>query len=176
MNKKKKIMIGTGCVVLLVALGSGAYYVSVENHKKEVMNKMDLIFTKTKEIEYGTQEFDIQSLIQEVKDAEIKQYPTLDVMSVGEQTLTFTLTQEGLEKTIEHKVTVTDTQLPEIKFKKDKLEITVGDKFDAKKNIESVKDVVDGDLKLVEKLEEEKGVYAIEGKVDTKKAETTKLK
>ena len=76
------------------------------------------------------------------------------------------------EKTKEEtiKVSVKDTKKPVIKLKKEKVEITAGDKFDVASNIESVKDPVDGDIKKSEDTKLTKSGYIITSDVNAKKA------
>ena len=67
-------------------------------------------------------------------------------------------------------VEIKDTKNPEIKFKKEKLEITEGDKFDTESNIESVKDSIDGDIKKSNDNKITKNGYIITSDVKTDKA------
>lgn len=66
----------------------------------------------------------------------------------------------------------TDTEPPVITFKKDKLEVKVGESFDVPANIKVVDDT-DGNLKEVEKIEDGKAGYVIDDdKIDLTKAGT----
>ncbi len=126
-------------------------------------------------IEYGS-ELKIEDLTDQegIKLKEVKEY---DAKKIGEQTITAVFT-DASDKEIEQEVilTVKDTKKPEITLNKDKVEITAGDKFDAKSNVKSVKDPVDGDLKYSDKKDLVKNGYQITGSVDTKKAGNYKLK
>jgi len=105
------------------------------------------------------------------EDVSVKEVKNFDSKKTGEQEITVIFTNAD-EKTKEEtlKVTVKDTKKPEIKLKKDKLEITEGDKFDAAANIESVKDPVDGDIKKSDDQKLTKNGYFIASDVDVKKA------
>ena len=105
------------------------------------------------------------------EDVSVKEVKNFDSKKTGEQEITVIFTNAD-EKTKEEtlKVTVKDTKKPEIKLKKDKLEITEGDKFDAVANIESVKDPVDGDIKKSDDKKLTKNGYFIASDVDVKKA------
>ncbi len=105
------------------------------------------------------------------EDVSVKEVKNFDSKKTGEQEITVIFTNAD-EKTKEEtlKVTVKDTKKPEIKLKKDKLEITEGDKFDAAANIESVKDPVDGDIKKSDDQKLTKNGYFITSDVDVKKA------
>ena len=56
----------------------------------------------------------------------------------------------------------TDTEPPVITFKKDKLEVKVGDSYDVATNIKSVVDNQDGELEQVKKLEDGQAGYIVE--------------
>ncbi|MFR7592394.1 MAG: C40 family peptidase [Longibaculum sp.] len=145
--KNKRIIIGTIIIGILIVC-VGGYFISENNRKQKIIDNMLITFNDVKEIEYGVKDYDIKKeLVKEVKDAELKEVPKIDTSKIGEQTLKFILTKNGLEKEVEYKVNVKDTKAPEIKLKKDSIELTVGDKFDIKSNVESVKDPVDGDIK-----------------------------
>ncbi len=101
----------------------------------------------------------------------VKEVKNFDAKKTGEQEITVIFTNAD-EKTKEEtlKVTVKDTKKPVIKLKKEKVEITAGDKFDAASNIESVKDPVDGDIKKSEDKKLTKNGYIITSDVNAKKA------
>lgn len=178
--KRKKICIlGTCIVVVMIAIIGYFYYQNAQ--KQKTLESMKITFNDVTEIEYGTKDYDVEKkLIQEVKNAEIKDIPKVDTMKIGEQTLQFTLMKDGLEKQFEYKINVVDTKVPEIILKKDLIEITVGDTFDINSNIESIKDIVDGDISFNDKAleinkkatEEYNKLDAKEIKNDTKVANT----
>ena len=119
-------------------------------------------------VEYGT-ELKAEDLTDEkVALKEVKGY---DANNTGEQKVTAIFVNEK-DKEIETEITleVKDTKKPVIKLKKEKVEITAGDKFDAASNIESVKDLVDGDLKKSEDKKLTKNGYLITSDVNVKKA------
>lgn len=110
-----------------------------------------------------------KELVKEVKYSTLKEVPKVDTFKVGEHTLKFILIQYNLEKEIEYKINIKDTKAPEIKFKDDSIELTVGDEFDYNSNIESVKDIVDADIAFNEKtLEINKKVTEEHNKLDAK--------
>lgn len=151
--KNKKAVISILSVVSILVLCVGGYFIYNNNRKQEIIDKMSISFNNVKEIEYGTKDYDIQKeLVKEIKDATLKEIPKVDTSKIGEQTLKFILTQDNLEKEVEYKITIKDTKAPEIKFKEDSIELTVGDEFDIKSNIESVKDIIDGDIQENEEV------------------------
>lgn len=145
-NISKKNIYIIGICIILISIGYYLYYQHIQ--QQIILESMNITFNEIIEIEYGTRDYDVKKeLIKDVKNAEIKNIPNIDTMKIGEQTLQFILVNEGLEKEIDYQIQIKDTKAPEIKFKEDKIELTVGDKFDIKSNIESVKDPIDGYIK-----------------------------
>ncbi len=157
MKKSKKIIYLAVSVMLLAACGSSLKVTVKENAVLEYGEKPDysLLFDKDNSDEGVT----------------VKEVKNFDNKKIGEQEITVIFTNAD-EKTKEEtlKVTVKDTKKPEIKLKKDKLEITEDDKFDAVANIESVKDPLDGDIKKSDDKKLTKNGYLIASDVDAKKA------
>ena len=155
----KKISVFVACLMLMSVVGcSKSLKVTVkENAVLEYGEKLDhsLLFDKDNSDEGVT----------------VKEVKSFDNKKIGEQEITVIFINAD-EKTKEEtlKVTVKDTKKPEIKLKKDKLEITEDDKFDAVANIESVKDPVDGDIKKSDDQKLTKNGYLIASDVDVKKA------
>ena len=119
-------------------------------------------------IEYGA-ELKAEDLTDE--KVTLKEVKSFDAKKAGEQKVTAIFVNEK-DKEIEAEITleVKDTKKPVIKLKKEKVEITAGDKLDAASNIESVKDPVDGDLKKSEDKKLTKNGYLITSDVNVKKA------
>ena len=119
-------------------------------------------------IEYGA-ELKAEDLTDE--KVTLKEVKNFDAKKAGEQKVTAIFVNEK-DKEIEAEITleVKDTKKPVIKLKKEKVEITAGDKFDAASNIESVKDPVDGDIKKSEDKKLIKNGYIISSDVNAKKA------
>ena len=124
------------------------------------------------EVEYGDK-LDNSILFDKEQSDEgvtVKEVKNFDAKKTGEQEIIVVFSDSD-EKTKEEtiKVSVKDTKKPVIKLKKEKVEITAGDKFDAASNIESVKDPVDGDLKKSEDKKLTKNGYIITSDVNAKK-------
>lgn len=112
-------------------------------------NGFDIVINENIEAEYG-EELDHTILFdaeKSEKDLTVKEVRDFDKMKTGEQEITvvFALGEDTQEEKV--KVNVKDTKAPEITFKSETMEITLGDSFDANANIESVKDPIDGDIK-----------------------------
>ena len=144
-------------ISMLVTACSGSFRVVVKkNVELEYGDKLDnsLLYDKEKSDEDIT--------VKEVKNFVAKKTGKQEIIVV------FGDSEKTKEKTI--KVSVKDTKKPVIKLKKEKVEITAGDKFDAASNIESVKDPVDGDLEKSEDKKLTKNGYLITSDVNAKKA------
>ena len=126
-------------------------------------------------VEYGS-DLKVENLTDQ-KDISVKEIKNFDTKKIGDQKITVVFANnDGKEANEEITVSVKDTKSPVIELKKDKVEITAGDKFDAKMNVKSVKDPVDGDIKYNDSKGLSKDGYQITGTVDSKKAGDYKLK
>ena len=156
---KKNIMKGLfsiGLLVVLSACGGSA--------------KVDL--KENIEIEYGS-DLKVEDLTDQ-EDIQLKEIKEYDNKKLGEQKVSAVFVDAD-EKEIEQEVTVTvkDTQAPEITFKNDTMEITLGDEIDTASNIESVKDPVDGDIKKSEDHTITEDGYFITSDIKTEAGEYT---
>lgn len=169
-------------VLLLVGgISGGTYLYLEEQYKQGILNAMKVEFNEEKnQIEYGS-EFDSKELVSKLEGGTIAEYPTVDTMKVGDTTLTFTVSYDGLTKDFKYDVSVVDTKAPEISLKEDSITITEGEDINIEDNINSVKDVVDGDIKKCDKddeffkkaLEDYKALNVEVNKEDEKAGEDT---
>lgn len=142
--KNRKFFIIIIVVLFIITIG---YFSYQNNQKQKILKSMSITFTDVTEIEYGTKDLDVnKELVKKVQNAKIKNLLKIDTMKPGKQNLKFTLINDGLEKEIQYKIHIKDTNAPEIIIKEDVIELTVGDEFDISSNIESVKDIIDGDI------------------------------
>ena len=126
-------------------------------------------------VEYGS-DLKVENLTDQ-KDISVKEIKNFDTKKIGDQKITVVFANnDGKEANEEITVSVKDTKAPVIELNKDKVEITAGDKFDAKMNVKSVKDPVDGDIKYNDAKDLSKDGYNVTGKIDIAKAGTYKLK
>lgn len=148
MFKNKKFVIGSVTILLIIGC-IGGYYMYDNHIKDTIKNNMSITFTDVKEIEYGTKDYDVKKeLVKNVENAEIKDFSKLDTSIIGEQTLTFTLVKDDVEKIVEHKIKVTDTKAPIIELETESKEIYVNDEYNFLSNIKKVKDEVDGAITI----------------------------
>ena len=155
--KKMSILVVSAMMFLVVGCSKDLEVTVKDNLEVEYGDKLD------HSLLYDKEQSDEGVTVKEVKN--------FDAKKTGEQEITVIFTNED-EKTKEEtiKVSVKDTKKPVIKLKKEKVEITAGDKFDAASNIESVKDPVDGDIKKSEDKKLTKNGYIITSDVNIKKA------
>ena len=150
----------------------------VEDEKDKDGNAVDpTIF------EYGEEEKDAMDLVDTHYGDVTCKPKKIDTSKVGTQKIVYTVTmkdsyQETVSRKFTLRVTVHDTQSPTITLVDSKVTITEGDTFDAKENVSSVNDPVDGELTYVEQEPEKEntsapyyseGWYTIENTVDTEK-------
>ena len=153
-DKKAWIILIVLVLLLVGGISGGTYLYLEEQYKQGILNAMKVEFNEEKnQIEYGS-EFDSKELVSKLEGGTIAEYPTVDTMKVGDTTLTFTVSYDGLTKDFKYDVSVVDTKAPEISFKEDSITITEGEDINIEDNINSVKDVVDGDIKKCDKDDE----------------------
>lgn len=182
-DKKAWIILIVLVLLLVGGISGGTYLYLEEQYKQGILNAMKVEFNEEKnQIEYGS-EFDSKELVSKLEGGTITEYPTVDTMKVGDATLTFTVSYDGLTKDFKYDVSVVDTKAPEISFKEDSITITEGEDINIEDNINSVKDVVDGDIKKCDKddeffkkaLEDYKALNVEVNKEDEKADEDTEI-
>lgn len=127
----------------------------IEQEKQEIFDSLNLRLNDAEVVEYGSN-FDPESLILE-KNGNLQIVGTIDTKKLGVQYIIYNLV--GLDKNKQpmirsyaKKLRVVDQQFPLIELKKDTITIPAGLLFDAKENIKSVYDPIDGELKLSDTL------------------------
>lgn len=137
-------------------------------------SKINFIENAT-EVEYGNTTITSKALVKNT-DGVIVTYPKLNVHACGEQDLVYAVVADGEKTNIHLKITVKDTQKPEIILKKERIAILYNGTFDIKDNIISVSDPVDGPLLYTTATDLQNNYYRIEGNVDTKKSGDHKIR
>ena len=142
----KKIIV---LLLLILLVLVGIILVPKENCEDKV------IFKEAQAIEYGDA---VSSEAYILEGSEyIKEYPIVDSMKLGKQTIVYVLNND---KELLFEVEVVDTNSPIIEFKKGEITIKANEEFDYLTNIKRVYDVVDQDLKY--SYEKQNGCYNIE--------------
>ena len=167
--KKRIVQLGITVVVLVAAVGGG--YAIYES------NKVNIDYTLNSHVvEYGEDQIKIDWLKQSTTNGNKVTVAKFDTKKIGETDVVFTVCLDDTCKEFSQKLEIKDTKSPVIELKKEKIEITEGDKFDPVSNIASVKDVIDGEIKKSDDKKLTKNGYLIDSNVDTKKAGGYKVK
>ncbi len=139
-------------ILLFVTLIPMYAYNNYEKVRKdELFNELDVSFKEIKAIEYGTADYDPMNLVEDIPCGEIVSYTeSVDTKSMGKKELEFVVKKDDVYKVVKVEAEVVDTKKPDIEVKEDKIEVEVGNSYNAKDNISSVIDQVDGKLKYVD--------------------------
>ena len=123
------------------------YYVYDIARRQRIYDSLNISISSVTEIEYGTANYNPQELVENVEEGVIRNYTkTVDTSTVGTKELIFEVGKDDIVKEIKVTVEVKDTKAPEITVTKDSVNIYQGYNYDVQENIESVKDLVDGDI------------------------------
>ncbi len=117
-------------------------------------------------IEYGSDQSEIEWKKLSTTNGNKITVKALDTKKVGQVDIVFTVCLDDTCQEFRKQVEIKDTQNPEIKLRKETLEIIEGYEFDPASNIESVKDPIDGDIKKSDDKEIKKDGYIIENGVN----------
>ncbi len=167
--KNRKVQLGITGVILVAAVGGG--YAIYES------NKVSIDYTLNNHVvEYGEDQTKIDWLKQSTTNGNKVTVAKFDTKKIGETDVVFTVCLDDTCKEFSQKLEIKDTKSPVIELKKEKAEITEGDKFDPVSNIASVKDVIDGEIKKSDDKKLTKNGYLIDSNVDSKKAGNYKVK
>ena len=166
--KQKKVQLGIG-VIVIAAIGGG--YMVYNSNKVNIDYSLN-----NHVVEYGSDQSQVDWLKLSTTNGNKVTVAKFDTKKIGEIEVAFTVCLDDTCKEFPQKLEIKDTKSPVIELKKEKVEITEGDKFDPVSNIASVKDVIDGDIKKSDDKKLTKNGYLIDSNVDTKKAGSYKVK
>lgn len=144
-SKSKKIIRGTGLVVLSAGIILGGY----AYHKKAVYDSIKVVSNDTAIVEYGSANYELKDLVREVDGKIVSVKKDVNTNVVGKQEMVLEVKKENMVKEVPLTVSVVDTVAPEISIKEEKITITQGDEYDINENVESVNDKVDGALEYL---------------------------
>lgn len=142
----KAIVISSVSAVALLIGGTAYFQYSEEQHKQEIYESLSIQFSDQKVLEYGN-EIDPNSLVLEHTGDRIQVLNELDMKKVGNQTIQFLISKDGIERTFAVTLEIKDTKSPTLTLTNDIVELTVGDEFDPVQYIKDAQDEIDGDLK-----------------------------
>ena len=121
--KKRIVQLGITVVVLVAAVGGG--YAIYES------NKVNIDYTLNSHVvEYGEDQTKIDWLKQSTTNGNKVTIAKFDTKKIGETDVVFTVCLDDTCKEFSQKLEIKDTKSPVIELKKEKVEITEGDKFD----------------------------------------------
>ena len=166
--KQKKVQLRIG-VIVIAAIGGG--YMVYNSNKVNIDYSLN-----NHVVEYGSDQSQVDWLKLSTTNGNKVTVAKFDTKKIGEIEVAFTVCLDDTCKEFPQKLEIKDTKSPVIELKKEKVEITEGDKFDPLSNIASVKDVIDGDIKKSDDKKLTKNGYLIDSNVDTKKAGSYKVK
>ncbi len=161
--KQKKVQYGIGGAIIILILIIIFLISQMDQVKVDFKLKENVL-------EYGSDPSKIEWEKSSETNGNKITAKAFDTKKVGQTDIVFTVCLDDTCKEFTEQVEIKDTKNPVIKFKKEKLEISEGDKFDPVSNIESVKDPIDGDIKKSDDKELTKDGYIITSDVNAKKA------
>ena len=170
----KRINLAGNILFILIGVSTIAFNYYDTYRKTTIYKKLDMKFLSGNTIEYGTEDFDVRDIVEDVQDGVIKDYTkTINTSEVGLQKVTFELSEGDITKTFTTHVEVVDTKAPIIEFKNSIVTIYTGTKYDVKSNIKSVRDEIDGNISYSSTIKDEaRDYYRIESAFNYRKAGT----
>lgn len=163
-NKYKRINLFANVFFSLVFAGFIGTNIYEQIRKEELYDALNMSFLSVKEVEYGTQNVDTLSFIEEIENGDLVDYTKeIDTSKVGNQLLSYEISKEDVTKDYLIDVVVKDTKLPVINIKKDTITLYKGNGYTFTDNIESVIDEVDGNISYVAEVpaQNENGYYIV---------------
>lgn len=119
-------------------------------HGYNTFKSIKVVVSDSPTIEYGTANYDVKKLIKEVDGEVISVKQDIDTNTLGAQEVILEVSKDNVVKEIPIVVSVIDSTAPVIKLKNEKITITEGDSYNLNENIESVSDLIDGDLNYIQ--------------------------
>lgn len=111
-----------------------------------IYNSIDVTVSKNVKVEYGTANYSVEDLLDDISGDEITIIRDIDTTIVGEQEVIFEVSKSNITKEIPIKVEVVDSVGPVINLKNDVIYVNCGSSYNLNDNISSVTDVVDGSI------------------------------
>lgn len=154
-STSEKIIKILAVVTLIAALLIGVYRLQVYYAYESIK----VVVHESKAVEYGTANYDVNSLIKKVEGKIVSIKQDVDTTKVGEQEVVLQVKKGKIVKDVSFNVDVVDTAAPEIAIKNEKITLTEGDNYDLTHNIESVSDIVDGEIGYSGEATEDSNFY-----------------
>lgn len=162
--RNKRIIQGLICIFLFLISGICYIYYN-ENRKQKIYDSIHYVLSSSKSVEYGDK-YNPLDLVQKTNGKVKLISSSVDTMEQGEKEVAFEIQKEDVSKKVVVKVKVNDTHPPVITLKNKEINVHVGEEYAYLDNIDSVMDVVDGDIPFVDSnslLDTDTHYYTVEG-------------
>lgn len=146
-------------IVSLVVLSSIMMISCYVYHKYDTFRSIKVVVDNKAAVEYGSANYNINKLIKKVEGEIVSVKQDIDINKMGEQEVVVEVKKANVTKDVAFIVNVVDTAAPAINLKEEKVTITEGSDYDLTTNIESVKDLVDGDINYSGEVTEDSNFY-----------------
>ena len=150
--KTKRIM---GLILLSLLMMITCY----SFHSYSTYKSINVKVSNTAVIEYGSANYDLGKLITDVDGEVVSVKKDVDTNKLGEQEVILEVQKNNIVKEVPIVVSVVDTAAPVITLKNETMTITQGDSYSLIDNIESVSDLIDGNLDYLESAEDGRSKY-----------------
>lgn len=117
---------------------------------REIYDSINVSTVQTPIVEYGSANYDIDKLINNVDGMIVSVKQDIETDSVGVQELILVVSKGNISKEIPVTIEVKDSIGPEIIMKNDVIEIEQGTNYDVLNNIVNVYDNIDGDISYID--------------------------
>ena len=160
-TSKKRIirclkLIKIGFVFIIIILLCCVY------RNKLVYDSINVSIDKVANVNYGSNEFNIDDYIVGYEGDSIEVVEDIDTSKIGKQELIVEVTKDGITKEIPILINVIDAISPTINLNEEKIIKNKGESFDINSNISEILDDVDGNLNYLsndEVTDDKKGFY-----------------
>ena len=123
-------------------------------HSYNTYKSIKVVVNKTATVEYGTANYDLKKIIKEVDGEVVSIKQDIDTNILGTQEMILEVKKDNIVKEVPILVSIVDSVAPTITLKSDTMTITEGDEFNLIDNVESVNDLIDGNLEYLQDVGE----------------------
>lgn len=117
---------------------------------RETYNSIKIDTVKIPTVEYGSPNYDLNKLINNVDGKIISVKKDIETNEVGKQELILVVSKGNISKEIPVSVEIKDSVAPKIVIKEETVVVDQGDSIDLVDNVSEVYDDIDGDISFVE--------------------------
>ena len=141
-SKKRLFVVVTTLFVMALCIYTLIY--------RETYNSIKIDTVKTPTVEYGSPNYDLNKLINNVDGKIISVKKDIETNEVGKQELILVVSKGNISKEIPVSVEIKDSVAPKIAVKEETIVVDQGDSVDLVDNVSEVYDDIDGDISFVE--------------------------